>query len=126
LIEVNFMSDIAELERRVTALEAGAQTDIQAIKRDLRKLAAAQDYTLEQIEVLNRRVAVFELETKGRFDKVDGRFDKVDGRFDKVDGRFDKVEARLDRIEAEQAAFRRDMPGMIADTMREVLKEGRG
>ena len=60
-----------------------------------------------------------------RFDKVDARFDKLEGRFDKLEGRFDKLEGRMDRLEGEVVGLRRDLPTIVAETMREVLREQR-
>jgi hypothetical protein len=100
------MTTLEELERRVLALEGKpgrTSDDIASIKRDIAKLAMQYDGLLAQTEALNRRVAVFELESKARFDKID---------------------ARLDRIEAEQAAFRRDMPGIVGGALREFFGKG--
>lgn len=74
------MTDIAELERRVTALEA---------------------YQRDTTETLRWVVAKL------------GRISAVQ----------EEHGLRLERIETDIRNLRRDFPGMIADTMREVLKE---
>jgi hypothetical protein len=61
----------------------------------------------------------------GRFDQIDARFDKLDGRFDKVEGRMDRLEVKVDRLEGEVVGLRRDLPMIVAETMREVLREQR-
>ena len=43
----------------------------------------------------------------------------------KFEQRFDRVESRLDRLEAEGRSLRADLPGMVGNVMREVLREQR-
>ncbi len=42
---------------------------------------------------------------------------------DRFEARMDQLETRLERIETEVRALRRDLPQLIAETMREVLRE---
>lgn len=51
------------------------------------------------------------------------RLERIETRLDRIDGRLDRIEGRLDRNESEFAEWRRKLPGMIAETMREVLRE---
>ena len=76
------MTDIAELERRVSALEE------------------AQNHTAKSQNWMAG--------TLGRIAAVQ-----------------DDHTARLGRIEKEVSALRRDLPGIIAETMREVLRDGK-
>jgi predicted nucleic acid-binding Zn-ribbon protein len=102
------MATLEELTRRVEALEAKQDRttdDIAAIKRDMRKMALVQDDMLEGVDELRRRVAVVELEVKGLREEL---------------------RREVGAVRAEQAALRRDLPGMMAETMREVLREQRG
>jgi len=73
------MADLAELERRVTALEAAQ-----------RETAETQTWMAS---------------TLGRIASVQ-----------------DEHTARLDRIEGEISSLRRDLPGMLADAVREGIK----
>lgn len=50
----------------------------------------------------------------------------VKTRLDRVEGRLDKVEGRLDKVEVEVRRLREDMPAIVADAMREVLRERDG
>lgn len=81
------MTDIADLERRVNALEAAQNDTTQTLRWVVSKLgtiaAVQQEHTL--------------------------RLDRIDGR--------------LDRVEGELKGLRSDLPLIVADTMREVLKE---
>jgi hypothetical protein len=106
------MADIAELERRVTALEAKTtrtEEEVSSIRRDIRKLVGGVDYAIEEIGALNRRVAAFELETKEALARLGS---DVNG-----------LKSDVAQIKGEQAAFRREFPGIVADVVREVLRE---
>ena len=46
-----------------------------------------------------------------------------DGRLDKVDSRFDRVDGRLDRLESGLRGLREDMPGIVGDAVRAVLRK---
>jgi hypothetical protein len=127
------MADIAELERRVAALEAGAKTDakalkddiqalktdMQAVKRDTRKNAELLGRVEDGLTALNGRVVANELTATANARTTERGFSEVNERLDEITG-------RLDRMEAEQSERWRDLPSMIAETMREVLKEQRG
>jgi chromosome segregation ATPase len=126
------VTNIVELEKRVTALEA----EMKVLRRDTQRLLSLQSAAMEQMVELNRRVAALELSMKvelraleakfdNRMDKFEGRMDQFGGRMDKFDNRMDKFESELGQVKAEQAALRRDLPGIIANTMREVLNERR-
>ena len=54
----------------------------------------------EQLKILVRKFAAFEVTLEERFDGVDKRLDRIDGRLDNIDGRLDKVESRLDGVES--------------------------
>lgn len=90
------MTDLAELERRVTALEAAQNDTTQTLRWVVAKLG--------------RVAAVQEEHTL---------------RLDRIESRLDKVEDKLDRLQSDFSAHREELPGMIADIMREVLREVR-
>ena len=95
------MTDIADLERRVTALEA-AQTETAETQTwmasTLGRIAAVQDeHTRHLVQIVSR--------------------------LDKIDTRFDKIENRLGKVETEITSFRRDLPSIVADAVREGMKE---
>ncbi len=54
-------------------------------------------------------------------------------RTERIEGKVDKLEGKVDRLETELRALRNDfnssqsrLPGIIAEVMREVLRESRG
>lgn len=97
------MPDLVDLERRVTALEAAQK-----------ETAETQTW---MASTLGRIAAVQDDQTK--------TLDRIEGRFEGVEGRLDGVESRLGKVETELSTFRRDMPSIVADAMRDFLKENR-
>ena len=93
------------------------------------------DVTRDEFDALQGRVAVLERETTGEMRVTRHILEQV--RHNSADlaallGRADRSEARLDGLESEVrgvkhevAQLRRDMPGIVAETMREVLREER-
>jgi tetrahydromethanopterin S-methyltransferase subunit G len=47
----------------------------------------------------------------------------VKSRLHRVEGRLDGVETRLDRVEQKVDALRRDLPQIVGDTVRDVLRQ---
>lgn len=87
------MTDIAELERRVIALESAHNTNTQTLNwivGTLGRLAADVSSVKEDVKALRNDV---------------GAMDR--------------------RLTDSVTALRRDLPGIVAETMREVLKESR-
>lgn len=95
------MPDLLDLERRVTALEK------------------AQNETAEtqtwMASTLGRIAAVQDEHTK----TLAGHSERLDG----IETRLGKIETRLGKVEGELSSLRRDMPGIVADAMRDVLRE---
>ena len=56
---------------------------------------------------------------------IKARQNTHDARFDRIETRQSGHDARFDRLEAELRSLRRDLPGIIAETLREVLREER-
>ncbi len=104
------MTDIDELERRVTALEAFQKDTAETLRWVVAKLG---------------RISAIQDEHTLRLDRIDARLDKIDTRLDKIDARLDKVESQLDRLTRHFCSLREELPGMIADIMRDVLSEKR-
>lgn len=120
------MATLEDLERRVAALEAGHKTDIQALKRDLRRVLSLQDDMLEQLEELSRRVIANELAATANARATEAGFANVQAQFVNVHAQIGALDVRLGRVETELSALRRELPSMMAETMREVLREQRG
>jgi len=92
------------------------EAEIRDLKRRVGELEGSFGFLTEQVKTVHRDLLAFEARTEQRFERVEQRFDKIDQRFDRVDGRLDRVEGGL-------RGLRVDMPGIVAETMREVLRE---
>jgi archaellum component FlaC len=58
-----------------------------------------------------------------RLDRVETRLDRVETRLDGVETRLDGVERKLDALGTTVSGLSRNLPTIIADVMREVLRE---
>ena len=102
---------IADLTRRVTALETEAQGQQRYNARILGMLTELRD-----------DVAILRSHAVGLGQRFDGLEEKVTAEIGGLCRRFDALEAK---VAAEIGGLRRDLPGIIAGTMREVLREGK-
>jgi uncharacterized protein YoxC len=99
------------------------EAEIRDLKRRVSELEGSFGFLTNQVKGVHKDLLGFQEKTEQRFDRIDGRFEQVDGSLRKVDGRLDKVEGRLDHIEKSVKDLHHDMPGIVGDTMREVLSE---
>jgi hypothetical protein len=95
------------------------EAEIRDLKRRVGELEGSFGFLTRQVGDVHKDLLAFEARTEERFDKVDQHFDKVDGRLDKIDGRLDHLDTGL-------RGLRTDMPKIVADTMRDVLREQKG
>jgi hypothetical protein len=72
-----------------------------------------------QLKSVHKDLLTFQAKTEQRFEAIDAKFEAVDARFDKVDG-------RLDRLETGVRKLRGDMPGIVGDAMRTVMRARNG
>jgi hypothetical protein len=97
------MTELIELTRRVDALEVAQNDTTQTLRWVVAKLG---------------RIAAIQEEHTLRLDRIDARLDGFESRLDRIEIRLDRVESKIDVLTA-------TLPTMIADTMREVLKQQR-
>jgi hypothetical protein len=88
------------------------EAEIRDLKRRVSEIEGSFGFLTEQIKGVHKDMLAFETRTEQRFGKVDARFDAVDGR--------------LDRVERGIRGLREEMPGIVSDAMRTVLREDRG
>jgi chromosome segregation ATPase len=110
-------AEIVELKRRMTTLEneVTANHDF-SVKlfihiRDMR----------EDIALVRSHAVV----TDKRLERLEERMARLEHRTEKIDQRLERVESDLHGLRSEFNTFRKELPGMIAETMREVLREHR-
>jgi uncharacterized coiled-coil DUF342 family protein len=85
-------------------------------------------HILEQTRRNSDDLAVLKTGVSRIEEKLDGVDRKVDGlkrKFDGLEGRVDGLQAKIDRVEHKVDALGRDLPRIVADTMREVMREER-
>jgi hypothetical protein len=87
------------------------EAEIRDLKRRVSEIEGSFGFLTEQIKGVHKDLLAFEAKTDQRSDKIDGRFDTVDGR--------------LDRVERGIRGLREEMPGIVGDAMRTVLREDR-
>ena len=88
------MTDVALLERRVTTLEQ----EVEGEKLVTRHILEQTRRNADDLAVIKARLVAH-------------------------DRRFDSHDARFDRLEAEIRGLRADLPKIVAETLREVLRE---
>jgi hypothetical protein len=107
-------AQIASLTSRVSALEAEVQGQQRYNARILGMLTELRD-----------DVAILRSHAVGlgqRFDALEAKFSTLEARFSTLEVKFSSLETK---VTAEIGGLRRDLPGIIAETMREVLREGK-
>jgi len=88
------------------------EAEIRDLKRRVSEIEGSFGFLTEQVKGVHRDLLAFQAKTEQRFDKVDDSLDRIDGR--------------LDRVETGLRGLRSDMPKIVGETMREVLREQRG
>jgi predicted nuclease with TOPRIM domain len=90
------------------------------------ELAGSFGCLTEQVKSVHKDLLAFEARTETRFEKVDERFDKLDDKISQLDRKVDRLDGRLDHVETGIRSLRTDIPKIVADTMRKVLREQKG
>jgi hypothetical protein len=88
------------------------EAEIRELKRRVSELEGSFGFLTRQIQGVHKDLLSFEEKTDRKLQEHDGRFDRHDGRFDQLD--------------QDLKGFRSDLPKIVGDTMREVLREQRG
>jgi chromosome segregation ATPase len=128
-------AEITELKRRVTALE----TDVQGEQKVSRRLATLENEVKADRE-LSVRLFHYVREIRDDVTLVRSHAVVTDKRIERLEQRMEGVENSLAAVRAdvkdmrsdfnnsraEFEAFRKQLPSLIAETMREVLRDYRG
>jgi len=94
------------------------EAEIRDLKRRVGELEGSFGFLTQQVKALHTDLLAFQARTEQRFDNVVERLDKMDGRLGTIDG-------RLGGLEKQVRSLREDMPGIVGDAVREVLREPR-
>lgn len=98
-------------------MSMNVEAEIRDLKRRVGELEGSFGFLIEQVKGVHRSLLGFQERTEERLDRLEGKVDKVDGRLGKVEG-------RLGKVENEVHALRKDMPKIVGDAVREVLRPG--
>jgi chromosome segregation ATPase len=117
-------AEIVDLKRRMTTLENEVRTNhefsvklfsyVREIRDDiaiLRSHAVVADKRIERLEE--------------RMDRVEGHLSALRADFKELRSDFSGLRSEVSGLRSEFETFRKELPAMIADTMREVLREFR-
>ena len=86
------------------------EAEIRDLKRRVSELEGSFGFLTEQVRGVHKDLLTFQAETRQEFQNANGRFDDVDGR--------------LDRVERGVRGLREEMPTIVGDAVRSVLREG--
>lgn len=102
---MNVEAEIRDLKRRVGELEGSFGFLTQQIKGVHRDLLAFQGKTEQELKEIRR---------------------EMNSRFEGVDGRLGRVEGRLGAVETGLRTLRDDLPSIVADAVRPLVRPGYG
>jgi flagellar capping protein FliD len=95
------------------------EAEIRDLKRRVGEIEGSFGFLTQQLKSVHKDLLTFQAKTEQRFDEVDQKFAAVDARFDKVDGRLDRLDTGLRKL-------RDDMPGIVGDAVRTVMRPRNG
>ena len=88
------------------------EAEIRDLKRRVGEIEGSFGFLTQQIKGVHKDLLTFQAKTEQRFDAIDVRFDKVD--------------SRLDRLDTGIRKLRDDMPGIVGDAVRTVIRPRNG
>ena len=118
------MATLAELEMRVGELERKV-SELSVESQSQQKLKVRLVPMMEELRDDVATVRRHSVAVGRKIEELDGRMTSLEGRMEKLEARMEKLETRMERLEKEFSDFRRELPGIIAETMCEVLREYR-
>jgi archaellum component FlaC len=92
------------------------EAEIRDLKRRVGELEGSFGFLTQQVQGVHRDLLGFQEQTNQRFDKVEGRLGGVERRLGNVEG-------EVRGVKVEVASLRKDLPSVVGDVMREVLRE---
>src|SRR2546423_9765787 len=83
-------------------------------------------FLTQQLKSVHKDLLSFQERTGQKFEKVDGRFDRLEKEIRDVRKEVGDVRKEVGDVRKEVGDLRKDMPGIVGNTMREVLRESAG
>ncbi len=88
------------------------EAEIRDLKRRMDEMEGSFAFLMEQVKGVHRSVLAFQEATEANFKSVNTRFDRVEGE--------------LREVRQQVHGLRSELPSIVGDAMREVLRERRG
>ena len=88
------------------------EAEIRDLKRRVSEIEGSFGFLTQQLKSVHKDLLSFQ--------------ERTEQKFEKVDGRFDRLEKEIRDVRKEVGDLRKDMPGIVENTMREVLRESAG
>lgn len=98
------------------------ETRVEFVAQEVEGEKLLSRYILQQTRQNGDDLAIL----KARTERIEGKVDKLEGKVDKLEGKVDRLDGKVDRLEQKFNQLETKLPGLIADVMREVLRESRG
>jgi chromosome segregation ATPase len=111
-------AEILDLKRRMTTLE----NEVKANHDFSVKLFVYIREMRDDIAVIRSHAVI----TDKRIERLEARMDRVEADLAALRSDVKELRSDLNGLRSEFKAFRKELPGIIADTMREVLRDYRG
>jgi len=101
------------------------EAEIRDLKRRVGELEGGFGNLSQQMLGVHRDLLSFQQQVAQRFDKSQGQLALSDGRLGSVEREVRIVKGEVTGLKSDVAGLRKDLPKVVADTMRQVLREGR-
>ncbi len=87
---------------------------VSVVEREVEGEKMVSRYILDQVRHNGDEIAV----VRSRLDRVEGKVDRLEGKVDRLEGKHDRLEGKFDALVS-------NLPRIVADSVREVLREGK-
>jgi hypothetical protein len=91
------------------------EAEIRDLKRRVGEIEGSFGFLSRQIGDVHRDLLAFQAQTEHRFERVEARIDRVET----------ELRSEVGGVRSEVRGLRQALPGIVADSMREVLAEQR-
>ena len=98
-------------------MSMNVEAEIRDLKRRVGELEGSFGFLMEQVKGVHRSLLGFQ-------ERTEERLDRIEGKVGKVEGQLDKVESEVHAVKTDVGALRKEMPKIVGDAVREVLRPG--
>jgi len=95
------------------------EAEIRDLKRRVSEIEGSFGFLTQQLKSVHKDLLSFQ-------ERTEQKFEKVDGRFDRLEKEIRDVRKEVGDVRKDVGDLRKDMPGIVGNTMREVLRESAG